>query len=186
MQEVFFELIPRVVIRSDKTKYRFHVIDPVTNSTNESPAALFIDGVLIDNPALILNLNPERVEKIDILTCDYLVGDLIFTGIINVITKTGDFSDIPLPKNAVRIPFSLFEPARIFNSTDYSTNEKRQKRIPDFRNTLYWNPDIKPDKSGKVSFDFWSSDNASEYLINLQGVTSSGKAVSFKKSVIIK
>jgi len=43
---------------------------------------LMIDGVIIKDPALIANLEPEIVEKIDVIKEKYLVGKYFFPGIL--------------------------------------------------------------------------------------------------------
>ncbi|HUW92563.1 MAG TPA: hypothetical protein VMV74_05330 [Bacteroidales bacterium] len=182
MREVFFELVRKVSVRTNRKENSYMIYDPVLKRY----PALFIDGVPIDEAAKIVNLNPAHVEQIDVLLCDYRIGDLIFPGIINVITRTGTYSDIPLPKNAVRVGVKMFDPDWSFISPDYSTEEKRQQRIPDFRNTLFWSPELKTDASGKMTVEFWTSDFSSEYLIDLEGITSQGKVISVRKAVTVK
>jgi hypothetical protein len=97
-------------------------------------------------------------------------------------TRAGDFSNITLPDYAVRLPYRITEPVNAFLSPDYSLQEKRQSRIPDFRNTLYWNSSVEPDKDGKASIGFWGSDIDSEYEISIQGFTGTGIPVSAKKN----
>jgi hypothetical protein len=62
----------------------------------------------------------------------------------------------------------------------------KQSRIPDFRNTLYWNPSVKPDVDGKVKIDFWTSDISDEYEVNIQGITPEGKTISLVKIIKVK
>jgi hypothetical protein len=62
----------------------------------------------------------------------------------------------------------------------------KNNRIPDFRNTLYWNPSVKPDKGGKARIEFWTSDMASTYEINIQGITSDGKPISQRKIIKVE
>jgi hypothetical protein len=145
-----------------------------------------IDGVIIKDASLIVNLDPETVEKIDVVKGKYEVGKYIFTGIINVITKAGDFMSVPLSDYMMRLPYRVVEPVLSFLSPDYSTVESKGSRLPDYRNTLYWNPVVKPDKYGKTSLEFWSSDNKSDYVINIQGITQNGDLISFKKILKVK
>lgn len=48
----------------------------------------------------------------------------------------------------------------------------------DRRSTLYWNPSIKADENGEISFRFNTSDLLSGYTVTLEGVTSDGEWVS--------
>jgi hypothetical protein len=71
-------------------------------------------------------------------------------------------------------------------SPGYSSAELKNNHIPDFRNTLYWNPSLQPDKNGKFTVEFWSSDFASDYMINIQGVEDNGRSVSIKKIIKVE
>jgi hypothetical protein len=57
---------------------------------------------------------------------------------------------------------------------------------PDFRNTLYWNPSVKPGINGKAKIEFWTSDIKSDYEINVQGITPEGKTLSIRKIIKVK
>ena len=186
MQEVFFELLPGTSLKSKRSVYEITVADPLTNRVFDDPPGLLIDGVIINDPALIANIDPEIVERIDVVKEKYYVGDYLFYGLINVVTRAGDFSSFQLPAYAVRVPYRVAEPGWSFTSPDYSTDEKKSSRIPDFRNTLYWNPSVKPEKDGKARVEFWSSDQASDYVINVQGTGADGKPVSVSKIISVK
>jgi len=73
-----------------------------------------------------------------------------------------------------------------FVSPDYTSAEARKSRIPDFRNTLYWNPTAKADKTGKTSIKFWTSDFVSDFEIVIQGVSPEGKPFSITKIIKVK
>lgn len=186
MSEVFFELLPGVFLKTRRSVYEITIADPVTSIEYDKPPVLFVDGVIIDNPAIIAEIDPETVERIDVVKERYIVGDFIFYGLVNVITRAGDYSFVSLPDYAVRFPYRVTEPVYSFISPDYSTPEKKQSRIPDFRNTLYWNPSLKPDKEGKVRVEFWTSDYKSDIEINIQGISGDGKVISFKKIIKVE
>ena len=186
MEEVFFELVPHVALKKNKSDYEIAVVDPFGNSVFDEPPGLMIDGVIIKNPSIIANLDPELVEKMDVIRERYFVGDYSFYGIVNVITKAGDFSYVSLPNYAVRLKYRVIDPVRAFVSPDYSSAEIRSSRTPDFRNTLYWNSSVKPDKDGKFRIEFWTSDIKSDYEINIQGITSGGETISLRKIIKVK
>jgi hypothetical protein len=145
-----------------------------------------IDGVIIKDPSLIINLDPEIVEKIDVIKEKYYVGKYRFPGLVNVITRSGDFSCVPLPDYMIRLPYRVLEPVWSFVPPDYSSAEIKNNRIPDYRNTLYWNSSVKPDKDGKGRIEFWSSDNKSDYVIDIQGITREGKMFSLRKKIKVR
>jgi hypothetical protein len=186
MQEVFFELIPGVSLKSRKSSYEFTILDPVDKKFHENPPVMLVDGVVINDASIIAGIDPENVEEIDAVKQKYVVGDYLFYGLINVISKGGNFGLVNLPNNAVRIPYRVIDPVNTFISPDYSSGKMKNIRIPDMRNTLYWNPSIKPDKTGNAEIEFWSADNDSEYMINIQGITSNGKHFSIRKVLKVK
>jgi len=186
MQEVFFELLPGIIMKTNKAGSSISIINPADKQIFKDPPLLMVDGVIVKDPALIVNLDPEQVEEIDVVNTEYIVGDLILYGIINVITRNGDFSSIQLPDYAVKLHDRVYDEASSFISPDYSTTDMSQNRIPDFRNTLYWNPAIKPGSDGKARIEFWSSDFTSEYDIDIQGITAEGNTIAKKKSFKVK
>jgi hypothetical protein len=185
MQEVFFELIPGVTLKSKKSSWDVIINDPVDFSIYSTPPLLMIDGVIVKDASLIANLDPEIVERIETVRDKYIVGDFLIYGLVNVITRSGDFSCVTLPDYAVRLSWRVADPVNSFISPEYSSQDLRKRHIPDFRNTLYWNPSIKPGKDGKYMVEFWSSDFASDYEINIQGVAGDS-IVSFRKLIKVE
>ena len=186
MQEVFFELLTGVFLKNKKSVYEITINDPDNNKPYDSPPGLFVDGVKVKDPAIIAGIDPEMVEKIDVVREKYIVGDYLFYGLVNLITKAGDFSNVTLPDYAIRLPYRAIDPVFSFVSPDYTDAAIKRSRIPDFRNTLYWNPSVKPGKDGKARVEFWSSDNRSEYVINIQGITQEGEPFSLQKIIRVK
>jgi hypothetical protein len=184
MEEVFFELLPGTFLKKRKSVYDVSVLDPVTNDMYREPH-LFIDGVKIDNAAIIASLDPELVEEIDVVRARYMVGDYLFRGIVNVITRAGDFSNVNLPDNAVSVYYRVIDPVETLWSPSYNEQSSKQSRIPDFRNTLYWDPHV-TSESQAATVHFWSSDYSSSYNVTVEGVTSDGRFISAEKTITIK
>ncbi len=186
MEEVFFELVPRVRMKKTNTSYEIIMLDPAGNSMYNVPPILMIDGVIIRDPSLIGEMNPDIVEKIDVLWNTYLVDAFRFSGIVNVITRRADFSSGRVPPGSLRLLYKISEPVATFFSPEYSLQEKRQSRIPDFRNTMYWNPALRTGKDGKVKVEFWTSDYAADYSFIIQGLNGEGEAFSYSKVIKVE
>ena len=186
MDEVFFELIVGAYLKKKKTGYEITVSNPVDNRIYELPPVIMVDGIIINDASIIGNLDPDFVEKIDLIRERYFVGNYIFYGIVNVITRKGDFDGFPLSQNAIRVPYRVIEPVWSFASPDYSLPSVKNNRIPDFRNTLYWNPAVNPGTDGKAKVQFWTSDVKSDYVITVQGITSEGRPVTVRKTISVK
>jgi hypothetical protein len=181
MSEVFYELLPSVSLKK-KITITYRIED---NQFSTTPV-LMIDGVIIKDASLISNLDPEYVEKIDVVRENYMVGKYVFPGLLNVITKAGDFSNVTLPSYMIRIPYRVIEPVSSFVSPDYSTSTQRENRIPDYRNTIYWNPQVATNSENKTQAELWTSDNPGKYVINVQGITKNGKLISITKVLKVR
>jgi hypothetical protein len=186
MEEVFFELTPGIISKNKTSGYSVSIFDPIGKVAYKKPPGLFIDGVVINDPAVIAGLDPGLAEKIEAITDLYLVGDYCFFGLVNIITLTGDFSCVSLPPYAVKLNYRSVDEVRSFLSPDYTTDEEKASRIPDLRNTLYWNPSVKPGKDGTFRIDVWAPDNTGSFEINLQGISNEGKSIAIRKTIKIK
>ena len=72
------------------------------------------------------------------------------------------------PKGAIIFPFQGIYQAREFYQPDYGN---KNIQTPDNRTTIYWNPDIKTDSTGKAKVSFYNSDLKGEALIRISGVS---------------
>jgi hypothetical protein len=63
---------------------------------------------------------------------------------------------------------------REFYSPQYETDQQLLSRKPDYRNVLFWSPDIQTKKSKKVSF--YTSDIPGKYIVLIQGISADGFA----------
>jgi hypothetical protein len=185
MEEVFFELIPRVRLVKTGREYEIVFLDYSGNRVYEEPPVMMIDGVIFNTASVIARLDPGVVEKIDIIRGIYHAGGYAFYGIVNVITNSGNFR-LALPEYATRISYKVSKPALTFVSPEYSDAEKRNSRNPDLRNTLYWIPCVKPSADGIFRTEFWSSDLAADYVVRVMGVSESGKSFSSQKIIKIR
>jgi len=186
MQEVFFELVPGIILRSRKSGYDMKITNPLTGSFYEEPPLVMIDGVIINDLTVLADLNPEIVEKIEVVKTPYLIGDLILHGIVNVITRSGDFRNITMPDYAIVLPYRVIDQPFTFTAPNYSAQQDRGSRIPDLRNTLYWNPLVKTDRNGEVEIEFWTSDLEGIYTISVQGISATGEKISSLKNFLVK
>ncbi|MCI0523210.1 MAG: hypothetical protein L0Y37_06100 [Bacteroidales bacterium] len=179
MREIFFELIKIVSVRTGRGEEGSVIYDPLLK---RSPA-LFIDLVPVDDADIILNLNPAHVKQIDVITGDYMVGNLLFPGIISVTTHEGNYNDIRLPDNSIRIPWKMYDESKAFFTPDYSVDEASHSRLPDFRNTLYWNDGHAIESGETTVYEFPVSDDTQDYQINFNMFNHKGDIISVRSKL---
>jgi hypothetical protein len=172
LQEFFIELIPQasIIKRKERTSIVMKGYNP--DIAFYKPLIL-LDFVPVFNAENLLSLSPELISRIEVINSTYVRGNMCFGGIISVFSKKGDMAGIDLPENSYFFDFKTFEPQDEISFPDYS-NSPANKRIPDFRNTIYWNPDLQAKPGETVSCEFFTSDNSGEYIILVRGITEQG------------
>ena len=186
MEEVVFELLPGVTMKRTDSGFEMFILDPVYKRAYNSPPGIFIDGVILNDATVLANLNPESVEQIEVVLDKYMVGEYLFNGIVNVLTKKCDLSDVTLPGNSVKLSYRVTDPVDDFLLSDDNTQELQDSRDPDLRNTIYWDPAVKPDAEGKIVIEFRNPDYVTDYIVNIQGLTNDGEALSYRAVVEVE
>jgi len=120
------------------------------NSINNQDGALIvIDGIKMGTDAGILNTIPVTdIARINASTNPLDIQrytGLNNVGIIEIFMKTGG------------------------NDTN---NQERLKE--DISNTVFWDPDISTDSSGKATVSFFNNNKSSEVIISVEGITAGG------------
>ncbi|MFN7691235.1 MAG: alpha-2-macroglobulin family protein, partial [Bacteroidota bacterium] len=72
--------------------------------------------------------------------------------------------------------------ARVFNCPDYSQNQVAPSRT-DFRKTVYWNPNILIDKTGKATISFYNNDEIASFKFIAEGIGANGSPAYVEKKI---
>ena len=76
-------------------------------------------------------------------------------------------------KGLRRTYFQGFNKPSSFQMEDYSIIPP----MADFRRTIYWNPNVKTDASGKAKVEFFNNSTCQEMYISAEGITPDGKVL---------
>jgi hypothetical protein len=185
LKEVVKEIIPGVSTVRKNDKINFKLYYQSQNPPFENNPLVLVDGVPVYDLEKVLSISSKDLEKIDVFTTRYYISDIVMDGILHFVTKTGNLDVIDLDRSVYRVQYDLPEYQQDFYSPDYSTDNLLNDRIPDFRNTLYWNPGMHTDKRGNASIEFYSSDESAEYTITIEGITGDGKTGAATMPLII-
>lgn len=139
---------------------------------------LKLDGMESDLQE-ILTVRMQDIQLIDVVNPGFrLMGELGVTdprGLIAIYRKHPNKLNINYldKKGRIRPDISGFQRPASFYLPKY-TLETINSPKPDFRPTLYWNPDVLLE-NGKASLGFFTSDEASDYVVYVEGITKEGK-----------
>jgi hypothetical protein len=185
VEELFYEIVKSVLIkRKRNNNFELQIINPVTKIPIPTKPLFLVDGVPVhDINPVIIYMDPVNIEKIDVVSAPFVQGNESYYGIINMVTKQADYNHFDLPSYAVRKPYQFYQVPYTFNSPDYSAVNDSILTNPDFRNLLYWNPEITTDNTGVSTVSFYTADDISDYRIVIQGLSQDGLA-GYREAVI--
>jgi hypothetical protein len=184
LREVVKEIIPNVYTQKQNGKYYFKLINKFRGQPFENKPLILVDGVPVYNFEKVLSINSKEIERADIINTRYFFAENIFDGIVSFITKKGNLSVMEFDNSIFRQVYEGCQVSDNFYSPDYSSGVIKNNRIPDYRNTLYWKPDVQTGKNGSAEVIFFTSDEIADFTIVVEGITSDGKigysSASFK------
>jgi hypothetical protein len=173
MEEVLREYVYEMLVRRQKENFRLIMADGVNKIFMDDPFTLF-NGVPVFDPNKIMRYDPLKVKKVEVVKRKYFYGPLILNGIANFITYHPDPAMLS-DAHSMIIDYEGLQYQREFYSPIYETQEQFTSRLPDFRNVLYWSPEVKTDASGKAEINFYTSDRKGKYIAVFQGINADGK-----------
>ncbi len=182
VKETFVEVVTLAAIRGSGSDSRFVVnneYDPNgTANFNAIPPLVLMDGMQILNNEDLMNYNAREIKSIRVINQPYRFGPKLFSGVIAVETKKGDF--VPTKKEGYIEELNL-PPAvkdKKYFRPDYS-QKSENARIPDYRVQLLWKADFNPNENGGV-VTFYTSDVEGTFEISLEGYSEEGSYLSSK------
>jgi hypothetical protein len=186
LREVVKEILPNVYTLKQNGKHDFKLINKFRGQPFENKPLILVDGVPIYDYEKVLSINSKEIERADIINTRYFISENIFDGIVSFVTKKGNLSVLEFDNSIFRQVYEGCEIQNIFYYPDYSTSAMKESRIPDYRNTLFWNPDLQTRKDSKTEISFFTSDESSDYTIVVEGITSDGKKGYYSGSLRVK
>lgn len=142
------------------------------------PMQIIIDGMPVESDFLAM-INPNDVESIEVLKSGgntAIYGSRGGGGVLIINTKRGesnkDYSNYA-PGVLSYNPKGYYK-GREFYAPDYD-DPKTNKQVADLRTTVYWNPNIVTDSTGKAKVEFFNADGTGSYKAIIEGININGK-----------
>jgi hypothetical protein len=178
MEEVLREYVPEVAVRRFDGQFHLMVFDWELKNYYPPDPLVLLDGVKV-NSQTIIGYDPLKVNSLEVVTNRYIKGDFIYNGIVSLTTYHGDMQDLKLDAKTVIMDYEGLQLQREFYAPVYKTEQQASSRMPDFRNLLYWSPNVETDQTGQANIEFYTSDIKGKYVAILQGMDAHGNAGSY-------
>lgn len=163
--------------------------DRVTTTRSDLPVLFVIDNITYEDFF-------DQLDGIDVSSIDnlFIMKDNTFmlgyypntSGAVVITTKTGFVQKNTLSRNIDRIqPLGYQQPAE-FYSPKYGTREELESSDPDYRTTIYWNPNVQFSREGDAVVEFYAADTPTTYQVVGEGVNGMGKLIRFTKEIVVE
>lgn len=77
----------------------------------------------------------------------------------------------------------MYDESKAFITPDYSAEEARRSRLPDFRSTLYWNDGHAIESGGTTVYEFPASDDTQDYQVIFNMFNHKGDIISVRSKL---
>lgn len=146
-------------------------------SINSGTGPLYLlDNFPVD-AATLLQVNPRDVSSVDVFKDPAraaIFGAQGANGVIAVYTKTGAGIGYVSVGGTLVTKYGGYASPREFYAPKYD-EKTLENAAKDSRATIYWNPAIKTDASGKAQVEFFNTDSAKRHLIIVEGLDAEGR-----------
>jgi len=186
MEEVMREYVPGVYVRKRRDGFHFLVANTPNKTVFTETPMVLLDGLPIFDEDEIMEFDPLKVKKLEVVTKQWYLGPLSFSGIVSYTTYLGDLDGFTINPHSVSLNYEGLQLQREFYSPKYEHQKDRESRLPDQRYLLYWNPHVHTQADGKTGVEFYTSDIAGEYKIVVEGITPGGAVGSSTTTVEVR
>lgn len=176
IEEVLREYTSWLVVAKRRGKFKVTMFNDA-RLLEEDPLVLY-NGVPIFDMNKAFAIDPLKVKKLDVVNTRYYYGPARFDGVLSLTGYKDDLAGFEIDPRALVLDYEGLQLQRKFYSPVYDTDDQRNSRLPDFRNALYWQPDVYTGAQGKTNLSFYTSDQPGKYVGVVQGLTVTGEAGS--------
>lgn len=174
-QEIAVELLPFVRVNKEKGIYHVHVTGTSIDKLNVD-AAVFLDGVFVDDMNKVARLGSEQIKKIEFIDAERTFGDLVFQGIVSITSKLNEIENTIPASHSLRIKNDKLNKNK--NFVPINSTLIRNRNIPLFKQLLYWNPNVEINGTDNTDIEFYTSDHIANYSIKVEGISDDGTPIS--------
>lgn len=176
MGEVFIEFIAYTSFKRLGGKRTLAVYRDNAGFLTGSTLVL-VDGIPMYDHEVIYNYNPALIKRIDVYLDRFVFGGFIAEGIVSLTTYKNDYPGLKIDERAQINDYEGTQAHRVFYMPVYDKQEFKMRRLPDYRHTLLWEPNLQTENKTSLVVPFYTSDLTGDYTVTVEGLTTDGRPV---------
>ncbi|WP_455671826.1 hypothetical protein [Phocaeicola sp.] len=181
MRETFLEFVRRLNFEHIDGRDVIRIWNVKSLSYGAGRSLMLLDGIPIYDHKKILDYDPYLLKRIDVFDGKYMFGGEVFDGVASFVSKKGRLSGLRLGEESQLTVYDFPHLKDAFSAPGYAAEENKSK--PDFRHTLYWNPDVEP---GSGVTEFYTSDLCGTFKVVVEAVGDDGELIRKESSFKVK
>ncbi len=173
--EIVTELIPFLYIRKNGDQKWLYVVGASSSQFENKGAALFVDGVYVNDVNKITDFGSNLIRKINVLYSERCYGDLVFQGMVSINTKGNLIRTLTPASYSLRIMNPAISNTHFLTASADPAAASKDK--PFVRQLLYWNPSIIVSDKKDTEIVFYTTENKGIYTVKTEGFTKDGEPI---------
>ncbi|WP_420600904.1 hypothetical protein [Flagellimonas sp.] len=187
LKETIVEILDNVWIKKEKGTDQIHIRgrESFFVDSDEVPM-VFIDGIFVEDISKLLEYDIKKIVSVSISRDKHYMGPQIFYGIMSITTSDRNFDSFKDDGTAHKATFlaPLAKKKYFFQGYSATVNEA-QRKFPDFRYQLFWEPSLKMNTE-QTKLSFYTGDNVGNFEISVHGYTTDGKPIFLSEVVKVE
>ena len=176
MNVMFTEFIPSLVFRMVGGQRELYV-RTADHSIPSGKSLLLLDGIPVTDADFLFNLNTRLLKRVDVYRGRFFFAGHVFEGIGSFISVDNNAPGLRSGSFLQLEDYEGTQPGYRFYAPSYQGDHSpyERRRIPDYRHTLLWNPDVQTNGQHTIAIPFSTSDITGNYRLVVEGITSDGQ-----------
>lgn len=181
-KEIADNIIPCVKFTNRNDAFYLQILNEKTGLWQENRFVM-LNGVPFNDFNYIATLGTKDIKRIEVITRNYLLGDLLLPGLVSIYTH-----DCMIPENYLNSHTFRYMNLVVPDDGDIGniTAKEAGRHDPDFRTSLFWNPRMKISGGETRVIEFPASRLRGVYYIYVRGLTSDGSILNADASFEVK
>lgn len=136
----------------------------------------------VEQPIDKMNMNNKPVEAKKVLAKDALKAEAEVASRADDQRFNEGMKEMDEERNIPDVVENKYYRARAYYAPSYEKQDNNVENRTDFRNTIYWNPNIEIGYSGKKTIEFFASDDITSFRTTVEGSAGDGSIGRVEKN----